>query len=403
MKKKLNFWIFSGEASGDIYGAQLIEEISKIAKQNKNDLTIKIMGGPKMQATNKAEVMVDSTELGVVGIFEVLTHIIPFIGIFFKLLKKARKERPDAVVMIDYPFFNLLMAKKFTKLNIPVIWYISPQVWAWKKKRIYKLAKYCQKMLVVFPFETEIYQKTNLETIYVGHPLVDFVRSKLDGSVKREDNKILLLPGSRTSEIKRLLIPMLEAITLFSDQQKEQRFHYFIAAPREKSYNQIMEIYSEFKKNNSNCPDCEIDFGKTTYHQQSASTALAASGTVTVESAIIGLPLVSIYRLHPITFLIARVLVTLYRGYFTMVNIIANKTVFEEFVQHQVTGQALCEALTKIIPNGVRRAEVEKGMKEVTRLLRSDNNENGISAAERTAQECYKVLSGTSDSDVTKY
>ena len=392
MSKKYKFWIFSGEASGDIYGAQLIEEMSQLAEENGDDLTIKVMGGPKMQATKKADILVDSTELGVVGFFEVLSHIIPFIGIFFRLLSQAKKERPDAIVMIDYPFFNLLMAKRFTKMGVPVIWYISPQVWAWKKKRIYKLAKYCKKMLVVFPFEQEIYKKTSLETSYVGHPLVDYVRSRLEKDVKRDNDKILLLPGSRSGEINRLLEPMLGAITLFSKRYKEHNYKYSIAAPREKSYNQIMEVYNEFRSKNPDCPECEIDYGRTTYHQQSAATGLAASGTVTVESAIIGLPLVSIYRLHFITFMIARLIVKLYRGFFTMVNIIANRTVFEEFVQHQVTPEALADALERIVPGGERRSEVEEGMQEVTRLLRSDNNENGISAAKRTAQECYEIL-----------
>ena len=291
-----------------IYGAQLIDQINKIAEERGDQVALKMMGGPRMQQTN-AELMIDSTELGVVGVIEVMKHIFTFIKLFRNLVKRAAAERPDAVVLIDYPGFNLRFAKEMKKLNIPVIWYISPHVWAWKKKRIYKLAKYCSKMLVIFPFEVDIYKKTGLDTEYVGHPLVDIVKSRVDSNIQRDLNKLVLLPGSRFNEIDRLLIPMLKTITLLA--KKRPELEYIISAPRKKVYQHICDKYDEFRLKNPDCPECFVSCGETERWRQEAGTGLAASGTVTVESAIAGLPLVSVYRLNPITFLLAIVLINL--------------------------------------------------------------------------------------------
>jgi len=361
-KKKI--WIISGEESGDIYGARLIEELRNSSPENPP--YISVMGGRRMAETG-AELMVDATELGVVGLMEVLGIIFTIIGIFRKLVKRASEERPDCVVMIDYPGFNLRLAKKLHKLNIPIVWYISPQVWAWKKGRMAKLAEYCTKMLVIFPFETDVYKETGLDTEFVGHPLVEVVQDRKNPNIQHNKNLVLLLPGSRSNEINRLFVPMLE--TALELHKRHPELIFTVAAPRDSVYERLQEIYRRFceSRNKSEMPQITITSGETALWMQKAGTGLAASGTVTVECAIAGLPLTVAYRLNALTYWIARMLVDL--PYFTMVNLIADKRVYEEFLQKDVNAITLADSLEKILPGGDRRSEVEADIKDVVNSL----------------------------------
>jgi len=229
MKK---IWIIAGESSGDMYGAALAAELRALAAANGETVEFSGMGGAAMIKAG-IPVKVDSTELGVIGVFEVLKSIFTFIRIFFQLVNAAKKERPDAVVLIDYPGFNIRFAKKMHKLGIPVYWYISPQVWVWNKKRLPVLAKVCTKMLVIFPFEVEVYSGVPLETKFVGHPLVDVISKRKDPAITRDDNTLLLLPGSRKNEIERLLVPMLETVCVLHGKHPQLKFQ--LSTPREKS------------------------------------------------------------------------------------------------------------------------------------------------------------------------
>jgi len=384
-KKKKKIWIFAGEASGDTYGAQLAKSIRELEHQAGNEIEIAGMGAGKMKAAG-VDIMVDSSELGVMGLFEVMKIIFTIIKIFFFLKNKAIKERPDAVVLIDYPGFNLRFAKEMHKRGIPVIWYVSPQIWSWHKSRIHKLAKYCEKMLVIFPFETEVYAKVNLDTEFVGHPLVDIIREQRDPSIVRDPNTLVLLPGSRSMEICRLLRPMLE--TAVEMKKRHPALKFVISTPREKTLKHCEEIYNKFKRSYPDTPDMEFTYEKTSYWQQKAGTGLAASGTVTVECAIAGLPLVVVYKMNLFTILLASLLVTLYRGFFTMVNIIANKEVFEEFLQYEVKSGKLSDALERILPHGKRRKEVEADMKKMVESLSDEK----ITALDHAAKACVEFL-----------
>jgi len=384
--KQYNIWLISGEESGDIYGAKLINELQTMLPENQ--LTISAMGGARIAKTD-VKMMVDSTELGVVGIFEIMGMIRTFIRIFLQLVKRAAKEKPDAVILIDYPGFNLRFAAKLHKLGIPVIWYITPQVWAWKKGRIAKLAEYCKKMMVIFPFETDVYAGSGLDTEFVGHPLVDIIRERTDPSIKRDLNKVLMLPGSRKNEINRLFIPMLE--TALKLHQSHPELKFTVSAPRKKIYDKLMDIYTSFCANRKqeNLPEIEISYGDTGKCMQEAGTGLAASGTVTVECAIAGLPLAVIYKLHPVTFFIAKLLITL--EYFSMVNIISRNLVFEEFFQEDVNPNTLTKAIEKILPGGSRRQGVLHAINDMTEHLAA-----GSGNASRQAAECViKTLKNT--------
>lgn len=384
-KTKKKIWIFAGEASGDTYGAQLAKSMRELEQQAGNEIEIAGMGADKMRAAG-VDIMVDSTELGVMGFIEVIKIIFTIFKIFFFLKKKALEERPDAVVLIDYPGFNLRFAKEMHKHGIPVIWYVSPQIWSWHKSRIHKLAKYCEKMLVIFPFETEVYAKVDLDTEFVGHPLVDIIKAKQDPSIVRDPNTFVLLPGSRSMEISRLLHPMLK--TAIELKKRHPALKFAISAPREKSLKHCEEIYSKFKRSHPDAPDMELTCGKTNYWQQKAGTGLAASGTVTVECAIAGLPLVVAYKMNLITILVAAMVVNLYRGFFTMVNVISDKEVFEEFIQYDANAKNLSNAVERILPHGKRRKEVEADMKKMVESLSDEN----ITALDHAAKSCVKFL-----------
>ena len=383
-KKAPLIWLIAGEASGDLYGALLAENL----RQLNPDVKIQGMGGVKMKKAN-VDLLVDSSELGVIGLIEVMGMIFRFIKIMKYLVTEAVKRRPDAVVMIDYPGFNIRFAKRLKKAGIPVIWYISPQVWAWRKSNIPRLASYCKKMLVIFPFEVEVYKGSGLDVEFSGHPLVEIVKGRKDPAITRDEKSFLILPGSRKSETKRLFHVMLQSAALLREKHPDLKF--FIATPREKVYKDIQEKFAAFAGKNPTFPveAFTITCGETSKHLQSCIAGFAASGTITVESAIAGLPLVVAYKLNPITFLLARLILRkLFRNAFTMPNIIMNRCVFEEFLQHQVTPEALVEAAEKILPGGSRRVAVEKDMEEMIKELSIGNMEAGKKTAEKILESC---------------
>ena len=342
-------WIFAGEASGDAYGAML----AKALWQKDDSLEIAGMGAKAMRDAG-VDILVDSTELGVVGIVEVLKHYPMFKRIFNELVEKAASERPDAIILIDYPGFNLRFAAKMKELDIKVIYYISPQVWAWNKKRIPKIAKLVSHMMVIFPFEKDIYKEHQLPTTFIGHPLLELLD---DGkTVEREDDLIAILPGSRFSEINRLLIPLIE--TIKGIHQKHPNYRFVIPAPRESIASKIREECDQRLPKDINL---SVAIGETSEWMRRASAGIAASGTVTVQAAILGLPLVVVYKINPITYFIFKLLVKI--KFITMVNLVADKLVYEEFMQGDVKPATLIPALERILKDGSRRIEVESGIK----------------------------------------
>ncbi len=370
-------WIIAGESSGDLYGARLACELRKLSKE---PLKIAGMGSDGMRKAG-VEIMVDSSELGIVGLIEVLKHIRTFIGIFLLLKRRAISERPDAVILIDYPGFNLRFAEQMFSRKIPVIWFICPQVWVWGKGRIPKLAKFCRKMLVIFPFEKEVFSGTSLDTEFVGHPLIDIMREEAQTMPSRKRDQFLLLPGSRRDEIKRLFPSMLETVRRL---RKEKPYLSFVvAAPRESISRMISAMLKDFisQNNAEELNDVEIVCGDTHRLLYESGTGLAASGTVTVEAAIAGLPLVVIYRVNPLTYFLGSLIIKkLFRNFITMVNIIACKEVYKEYLQH-FTIDELKSEIVKILPDGSRRKEIESEIAETVSKLSS----GGIGACKRAA------------------
>jgi len=380
-KEKPLVWIMSGESSGDMYGARIAQEVMKQSP----GATVRGMGGPRMREAG-VDLFIDSSELGVVGLIEVFAHIGTFIRIFFLCLRlaKAKATRPDVVMVIDNPGFNIRLAKRLWKLGIPVVWFVSPQVWAWRKANIPRIARYCRKLIVIFPFETEVWAGSGLETHFDGHPLIEIVRERTDPALKRDPNHVLILPGSRGHETSQLLEPFLQTVLILHKRRPE--LYFTISLPRERTYRDVVAGLDRFTRHHPEMQDVKIDvqMGGTPLAIQECSVGLAASGTVTVECAIAGLPLVVAYRLNKITFLFALLIVRkLFRNAFTMVNIILNRKTFEEFLQFKVRPRDMADALERILPGGPRCAEVEHDMEELRRMLAPSGSGSSTANAAR--------------------
>ena len=360
-------WIMAGESSGDLYGARIASGIRKIQP----DAVIQGMGGVKMKEAG-VDILVDSSELGVIGVVEVLANIFKFIRIMLYFVREARAKRPDVVLMVDYPGFNIRFAKRLWKMGIPVVWYISPQVWVWRKSNIPKYATYCKKLIVIFPFEPEVWKGSGLDTEFAGHPLMEVVQARWNPEIQRDPRRVLILPGSRTSETSRLVEPFMHTVCILK--QRNPQLKFAMALPRQRTYDEVMMYIEKFRHKNPDLelPEIDISVGTTARWMQEASAGLAASGTVTVESAISDLPLTVAYKLNPITFLMGRIVIRkLFRGFFTMVNIILDKKVFEEFLQKDVVPSKMADAVEAILPGGTRREEVMADMQRMRDALSS--------------------------------
>ncbi|MCH2175730.1 MAG: lipid-A-disaccharide synthase [Lentisphaeria bacterium] len=372
-KSEKKIWIFAGETSGDEYGALLTKAI------HTKDPEVKISGmGAAYMKEAGVDILVDSTELGVVGLIEVLKHIKTFWRIFHDLVALAEKERPDVVVLIDYPGFNLRFAEKMKQRGIKVVYYISPQIWAWHKSRKKKIIKIVDHMMVIFPFEKEVYEDTNMPTTFIGHPLLDIL--KYTPREEREQDTILLLPGSRFNEINTLFEPMLE--TTETLHKKHPNLRFVVPAPRETIAARLKEII--YSRPEWQSLPVDIRVGETPEWMGRAVAGIAASGTVTIQAAIMGLPLVVVYKTNFITYQVAKRLLDI--PYITMVNLVAKKKVFEEFLQDDVRAEILAPSLESILPGGSREHEVLSGMK-----LCVDNLGYGQKASENAAEIVMNV------------
>ncbi len=374
--KKL--WILAGETSGDCYGAELAKALHELAP----DLKLAGMGSAQMRAAG-VELLVDSTELGVVGLVEVFRHLLTFCRIYFDLARRAASERPAAVVLIDYPGFNLRFAARLRRLGIPVIYYVSPQVWAWGRGRLPRMARMIQRMLTIFPFEPPLYQRVGLRADFVGHPLVDLLRPPADAPAERDPHLVLLLPGSRGGELDRLLGPILDTAEALHVHHPELRF--VIPTPRASIRDMVERHLAAHRGRLAPTLHLEVSCGDTHAWMRRAVAGLAASGTVTVESAILGLPLVVVYRVNPLTFLLAKWLVRV--PYITMVNLVADEAVFEEFLQDDVRPAVLVPALERILPGGARHDLALAGIAKAVGALRTPAGESASRNAARLVLE----------------
>ena len=378
MPKKI--FLVACEASGDLHGAHLISEIQKLSPGTK----FCGVGGAKMQATGM-QIFHDMTKISALGLGDVLRNYFKYLKIFNETLKNIRAEKPDAVILIDSPAFNLRLAKKISKLA-PVLYYISPQLWAWGKRRIHVVRKHIREMLVILPFEKDFYEKEGVAVKFVGHPLLDAIPELPEAAVLRtkigialDQKAIGFFSGSREKEVKRILPVMLQAAALLQKDFPEAVF--FIS----KSSNVPPEVYNELLAGSPvkvKCPS--VPFYELV---KAMDFAYVASGTATLETALIGTPFFLLYRASWSTYILGKHLIKV--PYLGLVNLLADDKVVPEFIQQDAHPETLAHEAKVFLQN----PELQKKMKEEFRQVREKLGQKGASG--RAAKEVLAFLEGS--------
>lgn len=360
-KSRKHLIIVAGEASGDMHAASLVKEIKSI---NPN-IRFSGLGGKKMQAAG-VELYEDLTDLAVVGFVEVFKHIKEFRRLFYLILRKAQETKADAVILVDYPGFNLRLARELKKHNIKVIYYISPQVWAWKENRI-RLIKQCtDKMLVLFEFEKEFYARHGLNVDFVGHPLLDSTRIEIPREnflqsigLSKSKPTIAILAGSRRKEVEQILPIMLAAAKILYAQNNQIQF-LVLKAPTTGR-----ETVEKFVKQ-AHFPVKIID-GQTYAGINASDFCMVASGTATLETAILQKPMVVVYKTSFLTWVLAKLFVKI--PYIGLVNVVAGRKIVPECVQFDATPEKIAENIRAIFDVPSKMAQVQSDLGTVKSSL----------------------------------
>ena len=380
--------ISAGEASGEFYGAELIVALRRlISQQPAGDGAIEFfgVGGERMRDAG-CELLVDAREIAEVGIVEVVKHIPNIYRRFREVVGEAERRRPDAAVLIDFPDFNLRLARELHRRGVPVIYYVSPQLWAWKQRRIERVRKYVREMLVIFPFEEKFYRERGIAAEFVGHPLADLpqptiTRTHFAAEYKLDPLRpwVALLPGSRRGEVARIFPVLLNAAKLLGP---DYVYTVPVASTLDAGW------VASFLRDYSGPPiTLTRDARATLLH---ARAAAVTSGTSTLEAALIGTPFAMVYGVAPLTWKLGRRLVKVDR--FAIVNLIAERDVVPELVQEDFRPQRVCDELRRIVPDGPARSEMLEGFAEVRRRLEPREKNGG--ASERAAQIVLEVVKG---------
>ena len=360
-----------------------------------------------------AELLVHANEVAVVGLVEVVRHLPDIRRRFKHLVAEAAKRKPDAAILIDFPDFNLRLARELHRLGIPVFYFVSPQIWAWRTGRVQQIKKYVRKMIVIFPFEQEFYARHGVEVSYVGHPLAyvpqpQISREEFATQHGLDPGKqwIALLPGSRRKEVRLNLPVMAEAARLLRKQNSEFEFLLPVAstlspdwlcdqlAVSTAGWSRPLGLRLEHQNTPALAAEVTPEAGLIHLTDNARATlmharaAVVASGTATVEAALSGTPFVVVYRLAPLTWLLGRRLVKL--DTFAMPNLIAGNKIVPELIQKDFTAQNVFKALNAIISDGPARQQMEADLKMVQQRLR--DSQHADSPAQRAAREILSAL-----------
>ena len=373
---KLKIFLSAGEASGERYGALLIEELRRLAPQ----ADFFGLGGRSMEKLGLRRI-VRTEDVDVMGITEVIAHM-PHIYAQYRKLKAAiRRERPDVAILVDFPDVNLRLAEQLHRLKIPVVYFVGPQLWAWKRRRIRRVKRFVTRMLVIFPFEEPFYRSHGIAADFVGHPLAELGLPQADRELFARENGldpskpwIGLLPGSRKKELRANLPPMLEAAGLLGS-----GYEYLLPVAPTLEKRDVRSML-ERSPNQGRWVRLTHDARAVMLH---ARAGIVASGTATVEAALIGNPFVVVYRVSPISYAIARLAVSV--PHVAMVNLIAERRIVPEFIQHDFTAANVAESLKPLLEDGQARATMQLELRAVAAALRVSASSTQQSAIERAA------------------
>lgn len=366
----MNYYILAGEASGDLHASNLIKELKKIDE----NASFRCWGGDLMQ-NQGATIVKHIRDLAFMGFVEVLANIKTILGNFKVCKADILNHKPDVLILVDYPGFNLRMAEWAKKNGILVYYYISPQIWAWKKNRIKKIRRFVDKMFCIIPFEKQFYADHGLNVEYVGHPLLDAIKEYRENQIKPlkiERPFIAILPGSRKQEIKRMLPVMLESAAKYPE------FEIVVAAAPALS----LDFYQPFIGNHK----VHLIQNQTYDIFSQCHAALVKSGTSTLEAALFKVPQVVCYKAAEISYQIAKSIVTI--KYVSLANLIQDRLVVKELLQHDFTVEKISGELAKLLYDDQYR----KTMMNDFELLAAELGEGGASkkAAELMFQHLTK-------------
>lgn len=359
MSEPASIYFIAGEVSGDTHGAELIHAL----KQQQPDLQVFGTGGPQMRAASIDHIHDWVEDAAVMGIWEVLKHYSWFKKQFDKMLAEIIELKPNALVLIDYPGFNLRMAKAVREAlpKIKIIYYISPQVWAWNKKRIPVMAELLDLMLCIFPFEKPIFENAGLKTEFVGHPIVDELEDKRI-TTERAPNLVGLFPGSREREVARLFPVMLESARRLKLDHPELRFQAPAASPK------LADLMRQLVDQAELVDDfVEITEGGSHELMQHAGSGVIASGTATLEAAYYGLPYCLIYKIAWPSYIMGKLLVKI--EFIGLVNILAGKKVVEELIQCEAEPAQIQRQLSRLITDGKASKNLQAELAKTSQLL----------------------------------
>ncbi|RMD89726.1 MAG: lipid-A-disaccharide synthase [Calditrichaeota bacterium] len=352
--------IVAGEASGDLHGGALVSELKKLAPESE----IFGIGGERMRQAGM-HLLFHVQDMAVMGFSEVVSKLPFFYKVRIKLLQEIKKRNPDLLILIDYPGFNIRLAKKIRALNLPIMYYIAPQVWAWGARRLNQLARWIHTMVVVLPFEKSLWEKTGIPTYYVGHPLLERLKVKTPKNqffkkygLDLQHKLVGLLPGSRESEVRRLLPEMLRTITLLQNQD------HSIQALIGKADTVDQQVYAKIlSKAGIKIILCEQIYDLMKY----ADALIVASGTATLEAAFFQTPMVVVYRVSNVSYWLASRLVKVPN--IALANIIAGDSVVPEFIQNDFNANNLTREVLDLLYNENRREKMIEGLVKVKQRL----------------------------------
>jgi lipid-A-disaccharide synthase len=361
-----------------MYGAQLIRALLG----RDRSLEFFGVGGPRMRDAG-CETVVDARDLAVVGITEILSHLPSIYGLYHKLLAEAERRRPDLAIVIDSPAFNWRVARQMNKRGIPVVYYVAPQFWAWRQGRVKLLRKYVSRALVIFPFEEKFYRDRGVDATFVGHPLAGLPRPAITREAFAAQSRInpgkqwiTLMPGSRVKEVRMNLPTILEAASLLG-----AGFEFLLpVAP-------TLDRAFLAARTNGRGITLVTEALAALVHSRAG---IVASGTATVEAALMSTPFVMVYRVSPLTYALGKPRIKV--PHFAMVNLIAGEQVVPELVQHDFTADKVAAQLKEIIPDGPLRSAMLDGLGRVRTRLRSPDAADPRSAAERAAGSVLELL-----------
>ena len=371
--------IVAGESSGDKHASGLVREFRKTDPR----AAFFGVGGPRL-AEAGTEILVPMKDLAVMGLFEVAAHLLRIRRIFGRLERAARERRPDAAVLVDSPDFNLRLARKLERLGIPVLYYISPTVWAWRPGRLKTIKAFVSRMLLIFPFEEEIYRRAGIPATFVGHPLMESVRSSLSRTeffvkygLDPRRKLITLLPGSREGEVARHMPVLIRAIPLLR-QAFEAQFAIVLAESLGSAW--LDKTYPDRP------PDVHVLTRDGYDAMAAADLVLSACGTANLETALLGTPFIAFYRLSPLTYALGRRLVKISR--YSIVNILAGRPLVPELIQGRLTAENILAEARAVLESPRRQAELKAEFKKLAGILGEKK------ASVNAAVELKKILSG---------